>query len=67
MQSKQKHGHRKGIVTYIIIRAHQDDLVRDLGFGGEFGLGKRRHVDHGAAPAPVHAGFGAGAELGSFY
>lgn len=53
--------------TYIIVGAHDDDLVGDLGLGGELGLRQGRHVDDRSTPRAVHVGFSPCTELWSFY
>lgn len=51
--------------TYVVVSTHDDDLIGNLGLGGEFGFGQCRHVDDGAAPGSVHVRLGPGAELGA--
>lgn len=40
----------------IVIGGHAHGLIGQLGFTGQFGLGKTGHVDHISAPGTVHMG-----------
>lgn len=52
-----------GNVPAVVVGAHADHLVRDLGLLGQLRLRQGAHVDDAAAPRTVHVGLGAGAEL----
>lgn len=54
-------------VPAVVVGAHANHLVCDLGLLRELGFGKRAHVDDTAAPRAVHVRFSAGAELGSLH
>lgn len=47
----------------VVVGGHADHLVCNLGLTCQLGLRQGRHVDDGAAPAAVHVGLGASAEL----
>ena len=59
-----------GAVPAVVVGAHADEGVCDLGFAEEFAFGHGGHVDDGdgglGREGAVEEGFGAGGELGSF-
>lgn len=56
-----------GSVPAIVVSSHANHLVCDLGLASKLSLGQGRHVDDGAAPAPVQVRLSAGGELGALY
>ena len=59
-----------GAVPAVVVGAHADECVGDLGLAEEFALGHGGHVDDGygefGGEGAVEEGFGAGGELGPF-
>lgn len=51
----------------VVVSGHADHLVGDFGLAGQLSLRQGRHVDDGSAPAAVHVGLGASAELRSLH
>lgn len=55
------------VVPAVVVGAHADHLVGDLGFSRELGLGQDRHVDDRASPAAVHVALGTRRKLWSLH